>query len=170
MSSSHLRVAIVLAATAATLGVTACSGRAPGTTGTPATTLSSARTTRTVQSASLGTYKINSSDIMVAGLSSGAFMAVQLEYAYSKTFKGSAIFAGGPYFCAEDNEDLALTQCTDDAPAIPLSVIETDFNNAAAFGYDNATSNLKGQKSYLFSGLDDTTVYQSVMKALKTPV
>jgi poly(3-hydroxybutyrate) depolymerase len=168
MSSSHLRAAVAIAGAAAALCVTACSASTPGTTSTPASTQSSARTTRTVQSASLGTYKINTADIMVAGLSSGAFMAVQLQYAYSKTFKGSAIFAGGPYFCAEDNEDLALTQCTDDDPAIPLGVIEQDFNNAAAFGYDNATSNLKGQKSYLFSGLDDTTVYQSVMKALNT--
>ena len=37
----------------------------------------------------------------VSGLSSGAFMAVQIEVAHSKDIVGAGIVAGGPYACAE---------------------------------------------------------------------
>lgn len=37
----------------------------------------------------------------VSGLSSGAFMTVQLHLAHSATFAGAGIIAGGPYRCAE---------------------------------------------------------------------
>ena len=49
----------------------------------------------------LKSYSIDSSRIFVAGVSSGAAMAVQLAVAYSATFKGAAIYAGPPYYCAE---------------------------------------------------------------------
>ena len=37
----------------------------------------------------------------VSGLSSGAFMAGQIEVAHSKDIVGAGIVAGGPYACAE---------------------------------------------------------------------
>lgn len=40
----------------------------------------------------LGPYSV--SDVTVSGLSSGAFMAVQMHVAYSSVVNGSAIFAG----------------------------------------------------------------------------
>ncbi len=44
----------------------------------------------------LGPYKI--SDVTVSGLSSGAYMAVQMHVAYSSVVNGSAIFAGVRFF------------------------------------------------------------------------
>ncbi len=40
----------------------------------------------------LGPYKV--SDVTVSGLSSGAYMAVQMHVTYSSVVNGSAIFAG----------------------------------------------------------------------------
>lgn len=37
----------------------------------------------------------------VSGLSSGAFMAVQLHLAHASMFSGAGIVAGGPYRCAQ---------------------------------------------------------------------
>ena len=37
----------------------------------------------------------------VSGLSSGAYMAGQIEVAHSKDIKGAGIVGGGPYACAE---------------------------------------------------------------------
>ena len=37
------------------------------------------------------------SQVSVSGLSSGAFMAAQIATAYSATFKGVGVIAGGPY-------------------------------------------------------------------------
>jgi hypothetical protein len=42
--------------------------------------------------------------ITVGGLSSGAFFAVQYHVAHSATISGAAVFAGGPYYCAQDTE------------------------------------------------------------------
>lgn len=42
----------------------------------------------------------------VSGVSSGAYMAVQLHVAYSETFMGVGSIAGGPYFCAENMTDI----------------------------------------------------------------
>ena len=50
--------------------------------------------------ATLPALNIDKSQISVSGLSSGGFMANQLGYAYSATFKGVGVFAGGPYMCA----------------------------------------------------------------------
>ena len=36
----------------------------------------------------------------VSGISSGAFMAVQYQIAFSALVKGAGIVAGGPYYCA----------------------------------------------------------------------
>jgi hypothetical protein len=107
----------------------------------------------------------------IAGISSGGFMAVQMSVAYSKTFAGAAIFAGGPYYCAVNNVDVATTTCMQDSPAITqagLTLLETDTALWAAYGWIDSTSNLANQKIYLYSGTMDTVVVQPVVTWLKT--
>jgi poly(3-hydroxybutyrate) depolymerase len=50
---------------------------------------------------SLPGYGIQGHNHSVSGLSSGAFMAVQLHLAHSACFTGAGIIAGGPYRCAD---------------------------------------------------------------------
>lgn len=123
---------------------------------------------RAVRSAALGTYPIDRTKIMAAGVSSGAYMATQLQVAYAKTFKGAAIFAGGPYFCAQDSVTIALDDCTNNYFSTDVPLLEQDTDNTALFGYIDPTSYLSGQKAYLFSGTNDTTVYQSIVRDLST--
>lgn len=118
---------------------------------------------------SLGHYNVNLSDVIVAGVSSGADMATQLHYSYSANIKGEAIFAGGPYFCAEDNVDYALYQCAGtEYGSIPLGTLEADTNNAAADGYIDPVADLSGEHAWIFSGTKDTVVAQSVVKSANT--
>ena len=49
----------------------------------------------------LGAFNADLSQSSVSGLSSGAFMTVQLHLAHSATFVGAGIIAGGPFRCAE---------------------------------------------------------------------
>jgi hypothetical protein len=51
----------------------------------------------------LSAYGADSQQISVSGLSSGAFMAVQLQVAHSRSFIGSGVIARGPYYCAANN-------------------------------------------------------------------
>ena len=48
----------------------------------------------------LGRYPVDPTQISVAGLSSGAFMANQLHIAHSADIMGAAMIAGGLYGCA----------------------------------------------------------------------
>ena len=64
---------------------------------------------------------VDKTQISVSGLSSGAFMANQLGYAYSSTFMGVGVFAGGPYMCAGHSN---YTACMYNA-AISASMLNT---------------------------------------------
>ena len=61
--------------------------------------------------ASLGAYNVDKTKTAVAGISSGGFMAVQLHVAFSGTFHFAAVYAGGPYYCAQDSLSTAQTVC-----------------------------------------------------------
>src|SRR5262249_61408216 len=48
----------------------------------------------------------------VSGLSSGAYMAVQVHVAHSARIKGAGALAGGPYYCAQGSLWSAYYHCT----------------------------------------------------------
>ena len=75
----------------------------------------------------LPALNVDTSQITVSGLSSGGFMANQLGYAYSATFKGIGVFAGGPYMCAGHSN---YTACMYNATisASMLSTMQADLN------------------------------------------
>ncbi|ABC28834.1 probable poly(3-hydroxybutyrate) depolymerase precursor [Hahella chejuensis KCTC 2396] len=54
---------------------------------------------------------VDPAQISVSGLSSGAFVAMQAHVAYSKTFMGAGLVAGGPYGCAEGSLTQAVGRC-----------------------------------------------------------
>lgn len=97
----------------------------------------------------------------VSGLSSGAFMAVQMHVAFSDAIAGSGIVAGGPYFCAQDSVLRAISICMDadgDGPdTAPLLDAAHGFADA---GLIAPLAGLAGDRVYLFSGTQDATVTQ----------
>jgi poly(3-hydroxybutyrate) depolymerase len=117
-------------------------------------------------SSSLGAFNVDPSTVTVAGISSGGFMAVQLQVVYARRVFGTAVFAGGPFYCAEGSSNLAQGQC-ESGNGIPLQSL-VDYTNAqAAKGTIDPTSDLANKPIYMFSGTNDTTVHQAVMDALK---
>jgi uncharacterized protein (TIGR03382 family) len=114
----------------------------------------------------LGSYNVNPAGVTVAGISSGGFMAVQMHVAFSSRFHGVAIFAGGPFYCAQDSVNNATGYC-ESGTSLPLQTLITYTNNQASAGTIDPTSNLSGQPVYLFSGTNDTTVHQAVMNSLQ---
>ena len=65
-------------------------------------------------------------DVTVSGISSGGYMAVQFQVAYSGIVRGAGVVAGGPYYCAEGSVRRALGNCM--APsgnALPPTADET---------------------------------------------
>lgn len=114
----------------------------------------------------LPALNVDTSQITVSGLSSGGFMANQLGYAYSATFKGIGVFAGGPYMCAGHSN---YTACMYNATisASMLSTMQADINNWSGTANDGK-SLVAGQKIYLFVGTSDYTVGPNPMNAVQT--
>jgi hypothetical protein len=103
----------------------------------------------------------------VSGLSSGAFMAVQLQVAYSKTVVGAGIIAGGPYYCAANNVAAWGLTCMGQiafAPPNPHLLLAAA-KGFASKGQIDGLSHLTGRKVYVYSGTDDTIVRQPAVDA-----
>jgi hypothetical protein len=114
----------------------------------------------------LPALNVDTSQITVSGLSAGGFMANQLGYAYSATFKGVGVFAGGPYMCAGHSN---YTACMYNATisASMLSTMQADINNWSGSANDNK-ANVAGQKIFMFVGTSDFTVGPNPMNAVQT--
>ena len=117
----------------------------------------------------------------VSGLSSGAFMAVQIEVAHAKDIVGAGVVAGGPFACAEsdageafpfwptavaENAAQALYRCmqTDWGPPDPAASAKRA-RELAKSGAIDPIEGLADDRVYLFSGNEDKTVARSVVEA-----
>ncbi|AYG70687.1 PHB depolymerase family esterase [Rhizobium sp. CCGE531] len=122
--------------------------------------------TGVAQTQALPKLKIDRNAISVSGLSSGAFMASQLQVAYSSSFMGAGIVAGGPYFCAMGN--LTYTGiCMGQVPRVPPNpaMLFAAAETSSRIGAIDPLSNLESKKIYIFSGTADTIVKQSAVDA-----
>jgi poly(3-hydroxybutyrate) depolymerase len=120
----------------------------------------------------------------VSGLSSGAYMAGQIEVAHSTQIVGAGIVAGGPFACAEtessrlipfwptavaQNAQQALYKCmrTDWGVPDPKALAERA-KELAADGKIDPLAGLAGDNVYLFSGNEDQTVTRPVVEAARS--
>jgi poly(3-hydroxybutyrate) depolymerase len=114
----------------------------------------------------LPSYNADPGQTSLSGLSSGAYMAVQLHVAYSSAFKtGAGIVAGGPFNCAQGSVATALGPCmaatASNKP--PTSTLISTTNAWASQGLIDSTANLAATRVYLYSGSIDSTVKQLAM-------
>lgn len=105
-----------------------------------------------------------SDDITVGGLSSGAFMAVQTHVALSGTVKGAAVFAGGPYWCAEGDFGKANTNCMALGTNIDTDKLIQYLKTNQEKGLADDSENIKDSNVYIFSGTSDYLVNPLVNK------
>jgi poly(3-hydroxybutyrate) depolymerase len=131
-----------------------------------AATVTAAACSSTHAASPLPQLNVDKNQISVSGLSSGAFMANQLGYAYAGTFMGVGIFAGGPYMCAGHNN---YTACMYNATisSSQLSTMQADLNNWSGSAND-AKSLVARQKVFMFVGTSDYTVGPNPMNAVQT--
>ena len=95
-------------------------------------------------------------------------MAVQMHVAYSAIVNGSAIFAGGPFYCAESTLEYAEQKCMSTSLGPPQTQKLVDLTiSDFTLGYIDSPNNLHDDNVYLFSGKLDTVVDQNVVKALQ---
>ena len=108
------------------------------------------------------------SGVYAAGISSGGYFATQLHVAYSGTFRGAAIFAGGPYYCAQGSVWQAQYGCMKDWWDDQLPHLEDVTRSWSSQGLIDPVGNLSGDPVYVFHGTNDSTVVSSVTGDLVT--
>jgi poly(3-hydroxybutyrate) depolymerase len=105
----------------------------------------------------------------VSGVSSGAYMAVQLHVAHSARIKGLGALAGGPYYCAQGSFWTAYYNCMTPgsfAPLPPMAKLRAYTESLSTNGRIDPTSNLASARVWLFSGTRDATVTREVVEGL----
>jgi poly(3-hydroxybutyrate) depolymerase len=122
----------------------------------------------------LGRYPVDPSQVSVAGISSGAFMANQIHIAHSADIMGAALVAGGLYGCAvlQVQSDgvyalatRAVTNCMSTPTLLPDVRTFTDMViQFAERGWIDPLSNLKRSNVYIFTGLADQVVNPQVVE------
>jgi poly(3-hydroxybutyrate) depolymerase len=115
----------------------------------------------------LAAYNADPTQITVSGISSGAFMAVQLGTAFSGTIKGVGVIAGGPFGCAQPSiipgqSIMTATGPCMVGPAPSAAPLIKQAESLAQTGDIDSLTNLRGQKIYVFHGYNDATVARSV--------
>lgn len=134
-----------------------------------------------VQAADLPELNIDLKQTTVSGISSGAFMAVQMGVAHSAAVKGVAATAGGPYFCALQDAlggagvSRAIRRCMQGDPDYGVTPITADtlaqMQAAArawsARGLIDPVQGLAAQSVWLFHGYNDGIVKKPANDALR---
>src|SRR5215475_15450623 len=110
------------------------------------------------QVVSLQSYNADIIETSVSGLSSGGYMAVQFDVAFSAMLRGAGIIAGGPYYCAQGSLLAATSTCScvpfgcfgQSSTNVDQLITITDRN--AGRGLIDATGNLARHRIWMFSG------------------
>ena len=106
---------------------------------------------------------IDDQQVSVSGVSSGAYMAIQLHIAYSDIFMGVGSIAGGPYYCAEDwgpekIDGIKLTCMMGLGADVTAKKYIDAARKADADGTISPLANLKDDKIYLFNSQSDQVI------------
>ncbi|HYD80534.1 MAG TPA: poly(3-hydroxybutyrate) depolymerase [Paucimonas sp.] len=125
----------------------------------------------------LGSYNVKKGQSSISGLSSGAFMTVQMHLAHSASFVGAGIIAGGPFRCAETyrwaaplaedaNIENSLYICMN--PLVPQTAPNAQrlaqlARQTAEAGQIDDVANLADDRVYIFTGSQDEVVYSDVV-------
>lgn len=91
-------------------------------------------------------------------------MAQQFHVAWSLTVKGAGLIAPSPYWCAQDQVELALSACMTTPILIDTDELAGIMANTAAWGYIDQLAGLKESRVWIFSATNDSIVNQGVVQ------
>ena len=108
--------------------------------------------------AKLQSLGLDKKSVTVSGISSGAFMAVQLGVAYSDQIYGVASVAGGIYDCALGKTQNATELCMKTPDKIDVMAYVKNVEESYQKGLIADPRNLENQKIFILNGTEDKTV------------
>jgi len=122
-------------------------------------------------------------DVTVSGISAGAYMAAQMQFAHASRISGAGLVAGGPYGCAESlmaptmpgpgatlvNLTKAINGCMHNAMQFlgepNVDRLAEQARRRAESGANDPIADLVSDRVYLFSGAEDRTVLPAIVEA-----
>ncbi|MFF8407724.1 hypothetical protein ACF1AB_31915 [Streptomyces sp. NPDC014846] len=104
---------------------------------------------------------LNITGTYITGVSSGGFMATQLQVAYSATFDGAGVFAAGPYDCGQGHV-IKFVTCD---LGLGVDDLERQAEDWASEGRIDPVANLRGKPVYTYHGYLDPVVNPLVSRA-----
>jgi hypothetical protein len=122
-----------------------------------------------VEAEELRGYGANSSTFTASGVSSGGYMAVQMQVAHSSRITGVGALAAGPYYCAQGSLWTASNYCMNPGWWTRVPDLQTLKGHTERFAQEkkiDPTANLASARVWLFSGTQDRTVTPVVVEAL----
>eukprot|EP00771_Trimastix_marina_P002234 gnl/Trimastix_PCT/3355.p1 GENE.gnl/Trimastix_PCT/3355~~gnl/Trimastix_PCT/3355.p1 ORF type:complete len:344 (+),score=17.52 gnl/Trimastix_PCT/3355:48-1034(+) len=113
----------------------------------------------------VSSFPIDPRQVSVSGLSAGGYFAAQYFVAHSASLCGAGIIAGGPYYCAQGEKSKGFDDCRYRPERMQLDTYIATADTNAKWGKIDPTYNMRYKPVWLFSGLNDTVVYQGVVAA-----
>ncbi|WP_374073900.1 PHB depolymerase [Bdellovibrio bacteriovorus] len=108
--------------------------------------------------APLGSWKIDRNTISISGVSSGAYMAVQMGTAFSKDISAVASVAGGIYWCSEGDSQKAQSRCMGQPQGINSEVQIAQARKLSDEGQIDSVTHVGRQKVYIFASPKDSVI------------
>lgn len=100
----------------------------------------------------------NAKAVSVSGISAGAFMATQLQIAFSSSLVGVGSIAGGPWNCSEGNSITAQTTCMFMTSQVEPRSLVNELKRVASKNQVDDLANLKNARVYLYNSPTDQVV------------
>ncbi|TQV73647.1 polyhydroxybutyrate depolymerase [Aliikangiella marina] len=105
---------------------------------------------------------LDRSSVTVSGISSGGYMAHQYHLAYGSQVSGAALFASGPFGCAQGDLNIALADCVDSQQPPFVDDLFAHLNRLVEAEQIDALDNLSEDKVWIFHGQADQRVSRQV--------
>lgn len=115
----------------------------------------------------LESLKANVNATTASGVSSGAYMALQLVISSSERFHGAGLIAGGPWHCAEGSSQTAQDRCMKNPDKIDVASLVAQTRDAAAKGKLDDIKSLALARFFVFGSEKDTVVKTPTALRLK---
>lgn len=115
----------------------------------------------------LPALKLDPDSLTVSGVSSGGYMAVQYQVAYSGKVAGAGVVSAGPWYCAQESITRALGECMKGVdPAPDTAALIAAARRAAEAATIDDLNGLAADHVWVFHGSKDTKVALPVSDAL----
>jgi hypothetical protein len=115
----------------------------------------------------LPALNVDPMQLTLAGNSSGGFMAIQAEVAYSGTFHGVAAMGSAPFYCSEGHLLTMLNRCIGKiSSGVPTEKLVGITKRWAEEGKIDPLRNIAAHKIYVFRGTLDTIIPTDVAQSV----